>query len=117
MPSALTALTLFSALSFIFYGLSCLTSRRMAAEFERFGLSSTQRNITGVFQLIGGIGLGLGYYLALPLADFSAFGLSALMFLGFGVRLKIKDTVVQSAPALMYALLNLYLGLKFYEIL
>jgi len=88
----------------------------MAAEFERFGLSKNQRNITGAFQLLGGLGLGLGYYILLPLAAVSAFGLSALMFLGFGVRLKIQDSVVLSAPALMYALLNLYLGLRFYEV-
>jgi len=117
MPSSLTILTLFSALSFIFYGLSCLTSKRMAIEFNRFGLSKNQRNLTGVFQLLGGSGLALGYYISVPLAAISAFGLAALMFLGFGVRLKIRDSVVLSAPALMYALLNLFLGLRFYEVL
>lgn len=89
----------------------------MAKEFERFGLSKNQRTITGVFQLIGGSGLGLGYYLLLPLAAFSAFGLALLMFLGFMVRLKIKDSVVLAAPALMYALLNLYLGLLFFKVI
>ncbi|MGB3607056.1 MAG: DoxX family protein [Psychroserpens sp.] len=117
MPSAITILTLFSSLSFIFYGLSCLTSKRMAIEFGRFGLTPKQRDITGILQLTGGLGLGIGYYLFTPLADFSAFGLSLLMFLGFIVRLKIKDSVIASAPALMYALLNLYLGLRFFEII
>ena len=117
MPRAITLLTLFSALSFIFYGMSCLTSSRMASEFERFGLSKNQRNLTGIFQLIGGGGLALGFYISATLAAISAFGLAALMLLGFGVRLKIKDSVVSSAPALMYALLNLYLGLRFFEVL
>jgi len=89
----------------------------MALEFERFGLSKIQREITGVSQIIGGSGLVIGYYVSVTLAAISAFGLCALMILGFGVRLKIKDSVVLSAPALMYALLNLYLGLVFFKVL
>jgi len=114
MPNALTIVTLFSALSFVFYGLSCLTSKRMGLEFERFGLTKTQRQLTGVLQLIGGLGLLIGYYQSLLLAAISATGLAVLMLLGFLVRLKIKDSIVLSAPALMYALLNTYLALKFF---
>ncbi len=88
----------------------------MALEFKRFGLDK-QRNLTGVFQLIGGLGLGIGYYISPTLASISAFGLALLMFMGFIVRLKIKDSVIASAPALMYAFLNLYLGLRFFEVL
>ncbi len=86
----------------------------MAKEFERFGLSK-QRNLVGMLQLLGGLGLGIGYYMSVTIAATSAAGLSVLMFLGFFVRLKIKDSVVASAPALMYALLNLYLALLFFK--
>jgi hypothetical protein len=117
MPSALTIVTLFSALSFLFYGVSCLTSKRMTLEFERFGLSKQQQTLTGIFQLIGGAGLAIGYYQSLILTAISASGLALLMLLGFLVRLKIKDSVVLSAPSLMYALLNLYLALYFFGVL
>ncbi|MGK0379173.1 MAG: hypothetical protein ACJA1Z_002997 [Patiriisocius sp.] len=117
MLNAITIVTLFSALSFLFYGLSCLTSKRMTLEFERFGLSKQQQTLTGIFQLIGGAGLAIGYYQSLILTAISASGLALLMLLGFLVRLKIKDSVVLSAPSLMYALLNLYLALYFFGVL
>jgi hypothetical protein len=113
MISALTIVTLFSGLSFLFYGFSCLKSKRMAAEFKRFGLDK-QRNLTGVLQLIGGTSLIIGYYQHIVLAAFSALGLSVLMFFGFLVRLKIKDSLALSAPSLLYALLNLYLAIRFF---
>ncbi|MFT4610792.1 MAG: putative membrane protein YphA (DoxX/SURF4 family) [Glaciecola sp.] len=114
MPSVLTILTLFSALSFLFYGLSCLTSKRMTLEFERFGLTKQQQTLTGILQLIGGAGLVIGYYQSLKLAAISSTGLTVLMLLGFLVRLKIKDSLVLSAPSLVYALINLCLTLQFF---
>ena len=89
MPRAITILTLFSALSFIFYGMSCLTSSRMASEFERFGLSKNQRNLTGIFQLIGGGGLALGFYISATLAAISAFG--PCRPYAIGVRCSVED--------------------------
>ncbi|MGK0324533.1 MAG: hypothetical protein ACJAR4_002587 [Psychroserpens sp.] len=89
----------------------------MTLEFERFGLSKQQQTLTGIFQLIGGAGLAIGYYQSLILTAISASGLALLMLLGFLVRLKIKDSVVLSAPSLMYALLNLYLALYFFGVL
>lgn len=115
MIGALTVMTLFSAASFVFYGISCLTSKRMQLEFERFGLAK-QRALTGVLQLIGGLGLAIGFYSSFKLAAFSAAGLAILMLSGFVVRLKVKDSVVASAPALMYALLNGYLALRFFGV-
>ena len=115
MLNAITIVTLFSALSFLFYGLSCLTSKRMTLEFKRFGLSKQQQLLTGILQLVGGIGLAIGYYQSQMLAAISAAGLALLMLLGFFVCLKIKDSLVLSAPALMYALLNIYLALRFFN--
>jgi hypothetical protein len=114
MISSLTIATLFSALSFVFYGLSCLISKRMVIEFNRFGLNKSQRQLTGALQLIGGLGLLIGYFQSLLLAAASATGLALLMILGFLVRLKIKDSVLLSAPSLMFALLNIYLALHFF---
>ena len=89
----------------------------MALEFNRFGLTKTQRQLTGVLQLLGGLGLLIGYYYFLLLAGISALGLALLMLFGFIVRLKIKDSIVLSAPSLMYALLNVYLALCFFGVI
>lgn len=79
----------------------------MKKEFERYGLSQFQ-STTGVLEILGALGLifGLKYRLILLI---SASGLSFLMLLGFGVRIKIKDSFVQSFPAFFYMLLNFYI--------
>lgn len=79
----------------------------MKKEFERYGLSQFQ-SITGVLEILGALGLilGLKYKLVLMI---SAAGLSLLMLLGFAVRIKIKDSFVQSFPAFFYMLLNFYI--------
>jgi hypothetical protein len=79
----------------------------MEQEFKRFGLDR-QRRLTGVLQLMGAVGLVLGFWVP-PLGALAAAGLSLLMLLGLGVRLKIKDRILQWSPALFYALLNLLL--------
>jgi hypothetical protein len=103
-----TFLIFFSAISFAFFGIGCFVAPRMKKEFLRYELSE-QRNFVGVLQLLGAIGLVIGYYYSPMLILVSASCLSLLMLLGFGVRLKIKDSIVQSAPALFYALLNAYI--------
>lgn len=80
----------------------------MKSEFKRYRLNK-QRTIVGVLQLIGAAGLLLGYYYNSNLELISALGLSILMVLGFGVRLKIKDSFLQSLPSLIYAAINGYI--------
>lgn len=112
----LQILVLFIGISFFFYGLGCFYSPKMQEEFKRFGLSSTQRKLTGFFQVVGALGLVWGYYF-MPLVGFiAAIGLSLLMGLGFGVRLKIRDNFIQSFPSLFFALLNLFVVLRFYDL-
>lgn len=106
-----TFLIFFSAISFIFFGVGCFLAPRMKIEFLRYGLEK-QRNLVGVLQLLGGVGLVIGYYYNSLLILISASCLSLLMLLGFGVRLKIKDSVVQSTPALFYAILNAYIAFQ-----
>lgn len=110
----LQILVLFISISFFFYGLGCFYSPTMYEEFKRFGLSPTQRKLTGFFQVLGAVGLASGYYF-IPLVGFSAaVGLTLLMSLGFGVRIKIKDNFIQSFPSLFFALLNLFVAFRFY---
>lgn len=103
-------LLLFSALSFVFFGIACLSSQRLKKEFIRYGLPHF-RTLTGVLQLLGAAGILIGYW-ELSLQIFSTLGLSILMFLGVGVRIKIKDSLIQTLPALFYFLLNTYLFIR-----
>ncbi len=105
-PVALTLL-LFSAISFLFFGVTCLYSPYMMIEFKRYGLSK-YRKLTGVLQLAGAIALLIGLW-NLPMALIGSLGLSVLMMLGFVTRIRIKDSFVKSAPSFFYSLLNLIL--------
>lgn len=109
-------LVYFSTISFLYYGFTCLFSEKMASEFKRFGVSSSQRKITGVLQVAGATGLIIG--LTFPLLGFiAASGLTVLMLLGFIVRIKLRDDLFKSLPSFIYMVLNLYLANSFYLIL
>lgn len=76
----------------------------MKQEFKRYGLENF-RVLTGVLQILGSLGLlaGLEYKLILQL---SSLGLAILMFSGLVVRIKIKDRLIQTLPALILLLVN-----------
>ncbi|MEO8352545.1 MAG: DoxX family protein, partial [Chthoniobacteraceae bacterium] len=102
-----TVLILFSAVSFLAYGSACFVSACMKREFERYGVGSL-RGLVGGLQLCGAIGLLVG--LSQPwMGRAAAAGLAVLMLLGVGVRIKIKDSLLQTTPALFYMVLNAYL--------
>ncbi len=100
-------LTILTSLMFIAYGLLCLLTNHMQEEFDRYGLSKF-RFLTGLLELLGGLGLLLGHYYYLPLFLFSALGLAILMLLGVLVRFKVKDPFYLSLPAFILLVLNLY---------
>ncbi len=79
----------------------------MKSEFKRFGLEKFGTT-TAIFEIMGGVGLvvGLKFNSILLL---SSGGLALLMFLGILVRIKVKDSILISIPALFYMLLNLYI--------
>ncbi|WP_291968128.1 DoxX family protein [Maribacter sp.] len=101
-----------SSSAFLYYGYECLTAQKMIDEFARFGLKN-QRILTGYLQVLGGLGLILGYFLSPILVFVSAVGLTLLMFLGFGVRIKIKDSIAESLPSLILGLINLFIAINF----
>ncbi|AUC14919.1 hypothetical protein BTO06_07110 [Tenacibaculum sp. SZ-18] len=107
---------LFSSGAFFFYGINCLISQKMKDEFHRFGLAK-QRILTGCLQLLGALGLLFGYFLLTPLIFISSIGLTILMFAGFAVRLKIKDSFIEVLPSLLFAFLNLYISIAYYHII
>lgn len=110
-----TLSTFFSGISFLFFGIACFTAPRMKSEFVRYGFDR-QRPLTGVLQLLGGLGLLIGYWASPSLAAFSSCGLSLMMMFGFGVRVKIRDSALMSSPAFVYAALNLYLFLHYFKL-
>ena len=110
MVAALNSvLILFSALSFLGYGSACFLSSYMKQEFDRYRLGS-QRTLVGGLQLCAAIGLLAG--LSQPwMGRAAAGGLALMMLVAVAVRIKIKDTLPQTIPALFYLALNAYLSL------
>jgi hypothetical protein len=108
--SLLEVSIIFSSLSFLGYGVAYFTTSNMKSEFIRFGLSKFG-TLTAVLEIVGALGLliGLKFNSILLL---SSGGLALLMFLGVIVRIKIKDGLLASSPALFYCLLNLYIFLE-----
>ncbi|MDP2324388.1 MAG: DoxX family protein [Gammaproteobacteria bacterium] len=102
-------LILFSALSFLSYGSACFLSTYLKREFDRYRLGS-QRALVGILQLGAAIGLVAG--LNQPwMGRVAAGGLALMMLVAVGVRIRIKDTLLQTTPALLYLALNAYLCL------
>lgn len=97
---------LVSVAAFLYYGLSCLFSNGMAAEFERYGLSRFRR-FTGGLEAAGAAGLVAGYLFP-PLVIVASGGLALLMVLGVLTRVRIGDRVVLMLPAILLLLVNLY---------
>ncbi|MGB2129068.1 MAG: DoxX family protein [Flavicella sp.] len=106
-------LALFSGLSFVAFGLAVFVDPFFIAEFKRYGLAS-YRKLTGMLQLLGAFGLFAGFLVPV-LSVLSTLGLSLLMFLGFCVRLKIKDGFLKSFPSFFYMALNAYLFWCYYN--
>ena len=89
-------LILFSALSFLAYGTACFPSGYIRREFERYRLGA-QRTLVGGLQMYAAVGLLAG--LNQPwMGRAAAGGLALMMLVAVGVRIKIKDTLLQTLP-------------------
>ena len=91
-------------MSFLWYAIDCLTSVRMKLEFERYGLDR-YRMLTGFLQICGVIGLCIGYVFPI-IGVLAASGLAIQMVLAIRVRIRIKDGLLRSLPAVFYLILN-----------
>jgi hypothetical protein len=81
----------------------------MKREFERYRLAS-QRTLVGALQWGASIGLLAG--LSQPwIGRAASAGLALMMLVAVGVRIRIKDTLLQTIPALLHLALNAYLSL------
>ena len=106
----LTLLIWADGIAFLVYGGLCLSSLSMVADFQRFGLERL-RMLTGVLEVLGGSGLLVGLKWR-PALSMSSAGLSLLMLIAFGVRLKMRDSVAQSLPSLALMLVDAYILVK-----
>ena len=97
-------LVVFSALSFIFYGITSFFSKRMVSEYARWGYSN-HRILLGCMQLLGGIGLLVGLTNSV-LLSVASFLLTFMMITAVLVRIKIKDSLINMFPAVFYTCLN-----------
>ena len=104
--SLLLLLTLFSSAAFLIYGVSYFYLPQMKKEFKRFGLEKYGA-LTAVLEIIGAIGLLLGF-IYVPILLISSGGLALLMFLGLIARARVKDSVWVSMPAFLFMVLNAY---------
>jgi len=102
---------LFSSLSFLIYSVLYFVSPNMKNQFKRFNLEKYGL-IVIIFEILGALGLLIGFIFK-PLLLFSSCGLAALMLIALLVRMKSKDSLWVSIPAIFYLLLNasiFYLG-------
>jgi uncharacterized membrane protein YphA (DoxX/SURF4 family) len=100
-------LSMFVAVSFIVYGLLCLTSKYMKSEFQRYGLAK-YKNLTGILEILGGVGILIGLWHR-QIFLVSSFGLTILMILGVITRTRIKDSFIQTLPAIVYFIMCVFL--------
>ena len=64
-----------------------------------------QRVLVGVLQILAALGLLVG--LEMPwIGRAAAAGLTLMMLLAVGVRIRIKDSLLQTSQALLYLVLN-----------
>jgi uncharacterized membrane protein YphA (DoxX/SURF4 family) len=96
---------IFTAVSFISYGINSFISKKMIAEFGRWGLEKRRKHI-GAFQLICGLGIlaGLKYELMLIASSLILIG---MMLVAIYVRIKIKDNISEIIPAIAYLVLGI----------
>lgn len=85
----------------------------MQAEFVRYGFGRHRIAIGGL-QLLGATGLLLG--LVVPIfGALGAAGLAAQMLAAVIVRIRIRDSVLQTIPALLYLFLNFWIAAEFLQ--
>lgn len=100
-----TIIIIFTAMSFISYGLNSFISKKMISEYERWGLEKRRKQIGGI-QLICGLGILIGLKYNSVLIP-SSILLIIMMLVAVYVRIKIKDNISDILPAIAYLVLGI----------
>jgi len=109
VPTAIDILAALSAAAFLFYGLACLFSSKLVAEFERYRLARF-RTLVGLLEVAGALGLVAGWWFP-PLQTAAAAGLFLLMICGLWARWRIRDPWFAMLPAFVLAVVNAVIAL------
>ena len=120
-------LCLISAFSFLVYGITCLTSKKMELEFIRFGMPNF-RVFTAINQLISAslIFFGLFFnenFLALKipytpiLVLLGALNLLVQMIVVTIIRIIFKDSLIETLPAIFYMIINFIIVIFYFKFL
>ena len=95
---------LFISFSFLFYALHALFSQKMKDEFSRWGVQK-YRVLISCVQLLSGFSLLLSFFY--PFLVIYCSSIFFIMMLGaIFVRIRIKDSFLDTLPALLYFFLN-----------
>ena len=105
-----TICVIISSLAFYAYVVSYFTSPHMKNEFKRFNIEKLGL-LTVILEFLGASGLLVGLEIN-PILMISSLGLSLLMLCGLIVRIKLKDSIWISLPAVFFMILNLYIFLE-----
>ena len=97
-------LVLVSAVSFLFYSIRSVFSPNMIAEYSRWGMAK-ERVVILLLQFLASIALIIGFY-NVRLMILTSFLLTLMMVCAIFVRIRIKDSIIDTLPAIFYALLN-----------
>jgi hypothetical protein len=107
--------TLVLIISFLVYGIRCFFVEAMVLEFKRWGLAHL-RYLTGSLEVLGALGLIVGQWI--PWIGFlAAGGLSLLMLCGLFVRIRIRDSLLQTLPAVVYLVVSVLVACGFVKYL
>jgi len=98
---------LLSSISFFAYVADYFRSSHMRNEFERFGMRKLGLVII-LLQFLGAVGLLVGLWFT-PILTLASLGLALLMLAGLIVRMRSKDSLWVSLPALFFFGLNAYI--------
>ena len=95
---------LFVSLSFIFYALNAIFSKKMKDEFTRWGFQK-YRILISFVQLLSGFFLLLSFFY--PFLVIYCSSVFFIMMIGAVlVRIRVKDSFLHTLPALFYFFLN-----------
>ena len=87
----------------------------MVHEYARWGYED-MRVFLGICQMLGGIGLIIGFFIPIILLA-SSLSLTLMMFTAIYVRIKVRDTIIRTLPAVFYFVLNLFITYSSYKLL
>jgi len=103
-------LIVFSSISFTYYGINSLFSKKMKSEYSRWGYENL-RLVLAWCQLLGGFGLIIGtlHHSLNPLISITSFLLTIMMLTAVLTRIKSKDGLLLTLPSLFYSILNAFI--------